>query len=155
MEKALRFFENYTVQCRRSQHACTRTPKNTRTQTNPYEHLRRTEHRQIWRFSKSPLIPHRRREHRLPLNAWRRKIWNKFRKGANSRIWTLMGSAPLDHHTIIGLQAHSSLFVKILLCQGHVTLIEFSRRPSHWIGYLGHWIAAQHKQDQLSSFYLQ
>jgi hypothetical protein len=35
----------------------------------PYEHLRRTEHRQIWRFSKSPLAPHRRREHRLPLNA--------------------------------------------------------------------------------------
>jgi hypothetical protein len=35
----------------------------------PYEHLRRTEHRQIWRFSKSPLAPRRRRECRLPLNA--------------------------------------------------------------------------------------
>jgi hypothetical protein len=34
----------------------------------PYEHLRRTEHRQIWRFSKSPLAPRRRRECRLPLN---------------------------------------------------------------------------------------
>jgi hypothetical protein len=28
----------------------------------PYEHLRRTEHRQIWRFSKSPLAPRRRRQ---------------------------------------------------------------------------------------------
>jgi hypothetical protein len=35
----------------------------------PYEHLRRTEHRQIWRFSKSQLAPNRRRERRLPLNA--------------------------------------------------------------------------------------
>jgi hypothetical protein len=35
----------------------------------PYEHLPRTEHRQIWRFSKSPQAPRRRRERRLPLNA--------------------------------------------------------------------------------------
>jgi hypothetical protein len=34
----------------------------------PYEHLRRTEHRQICRFSKSLLAPRRRRERRLPLN---------------------------------------------------------------------------------------
>jgi hypothetical protein len=35
----------------------------------PYEHLWRTEHRQIWRFPKSPMAPRRRRERRLPLNA--------------------------------------------------------------------------------------
>jgi hypothetical protein len=35
----------------------------------PYVHLRRTKHRQIWRFSKSPQAPRRRRECRLPLNA--------------------------------------------------------------------------------------
>jgi hypothetical protein len=34
----------------------------------PYENLRMTEHQQIWRFPKSPLVPHRRRECRLPLN---------------------------------------------------------------------------------------
>jgi hypothetical protein len=34
-----------------------------------YEHLRRTEHWQIWRFSKSPMAPRCRREHHLPLNA--------------------------------------------------------------------------------------
>jgi hypothetical protein len=34
----------------------------------PYEHLRRTEQWQIWRFSKSPLAPRRWRERRLPLN---------------------------------------------------------------------------------------
>jgi hypothetical protein len=37
------FFENYTVQHRYSQHLRTLTPINTRTQTLPYEHLRRTE----------------------------------------------------------------------------------------------------------------
>jgi hypothetical protein len=37
---------------------------------NPaYEHLRRTEHRKIWRFPKSPLAPRRRWERRLSLNA--------------------------------------------------------------------------------------
>jgi hypothetical protein len=41
----------------------TLTPMKTCTQTHPYEH------RQIWRFSKSPLAPRRRRERRLPLNA--------------------------------------------------------------------------------------
>jgi hypothetical protein len=35
----------------------------------PFEHLRRIEYRLIWRFSKSPLAPRRRRERRLPLNA--------------------------------------------------------------------------------------
>jgi hypothetical protein len=56
------FFEIDTVQRRRSQYARTLTPMNTRTQT--LLHLRRTEHRQIWR----PLAPRRRRECRLPLN---------------------------------------------------------------------------------------
>jgi hypothetical protein len=52
-----------------SQHAHTLTLMNTRTQTLPYEHLRRTEHQHIWRFLKSPNVPRRRRERRLPLNA--------------------------------------------------------------------------------------
>jgi hypothetical protein len=46
----------------------------------PYEHLRRTEHRQIWRFSKSPLASRRRRERRLPLNAYAGKSRNISRK---------------------------------------------------------------------------
>jgi hypothetical protein len=59
---AVLFFLNYTVQRRRSQHARTLTSMNTRTQTLPYQHLQRTEHRQIWRFSKSPMAPRRRRD---------------------------------------------------------------------------------------------
>jgi hypothetical protein len=64
----------------------------------PYEHLRRTEHRQIWRFSKSPLVPRRRRDH-PGINPG---------KGASTRIWTLVGSVPLDRPTI-RLQAQSHL----------------------------------------------
>jgi hypothetical protein len=37
------FFENYTVQGKRSQHARTLTHMNTSTLTLTYEHLRRTE----------------------------------------------------------------------------------------------------------------
>jgi hypothetical protein len=46
----------------------------------PYEHLRRTEHRQIWRFSKSPLAPRRRQERPYHLTHNAGKSRNKSRK---------------------------------------------------------------------------
>jgi hypothetical protein len=56
------FFKNYAVQSRTPLWIHVRKPY-------PYEHHRKTEHQQIWRFSKSPMTPRRRRERRLPLNA--------------------------------------------------------------------------------------
>jgi hypothetical protein len=60
-------FLNYTVQ-RAHTHPDEYTHIHVR-KPYPCEHLRRTEHLQIWRLSKLPLTPRRRRERRLPLNA--------------------------------------------------------------------------------------
>jgi hypothetical protein len=64
------FFENYIVQNRRPQHTHAHSPLWIHVhKPNPYEHLRRTKHRQIRRFPKSPMVSRHRWEHRLPLNA--------------------------------------------------------------------------------------
>jgi hypothetical protein len=100
------FFENDIVQRRRLQHARTLTRMNTRTQTLP-----------LWAPPKdwTPAdmeIPEVTNDvssstgtslttyHITPVNP------GFPGKGASTRIWTLVGSVPLDRHTI-GLQAQS------------------------------------------------
>jgi hypothetical protein len=74
------FSTNYTVQSRCSQHAHTLTPWIHVRRPYPYEHLWMTEHRQILRFPKSPVMP---------------RLKNPG-KGAITMIWTLVGSVPLN-----------------------------------------------------------